>query len=321
MSAAGQPVNSILIVRLGAMGDIIHTLPAAASLRASFPSARIAWVVEPRWAPLLEENASLDRVIAFQRDGGGFRESVRRLRAEHYDVALDFQGLIKSAVVARLARASRVLGYGRGVAREGAATLLYSRTIGTQSAHVVDMRLDLAAAAGARDLVRAFPLPEGHPEGELPKGDFVLASPMAGWRSKQWPIEYYSAILERLRNELGMALVLNGPPSAEAALRGVPGAWAHVSGIPGLIHATRRATAVIGVDSGPLHLAAAMHKPGVAIFGPTDPVRNGPYCDSLQVLRAPDAPTTYKRGVEIDLSMRQVLPDLVFDALKAACLA
>jgi heptosyltransferase-1 len=118
-----------------------------------------------------------------------------------------------------------------------------------------------------------------------------------------------------------MALVLNGPPSAEAALRGVPGAWAHVSGIPGLIHATRRATAVIGVDSGPLHLAAAMHKPGVAIFGPTDPVRNGPYCDSLQVLRAPDAPTTYKRGVEIDLSMRQVLPDLVFDALKAACLA
>ena len=125
----------------------------------------------------------------------------------------------------------------------------------------------------------------------------------------------------RLRRDLGIPLVLNGPSAALAELSAVPDAVAHVSGIAGLIHATRRAAAVIGVDSGPLHIAAALHKPGVAIFGPTDPARNGPYCDSLQLLRAPDASTTYKRGDTPDRSMWQVLPDLVFDALKAGCLA
>jgi heptosyltransferase-1 len=321
MSAAGKPVSRILIVRLGAMGDIIHTLPAAASLRASFPNARITWVLEPRWMPLLEENPSLDRVVAFRSDRRGLIASLRELRSEPYDLAVDFQGLIKSAVVARLAHAKRLVGFRRGIAREGPATLFYSEKADSRSAHTVDMRLDLAAAAGASTLVRTFPLPEGRPEGNLPAGEFVLASPLAGWRSKQWPIEHYRELSTRLRRDLGIPLVLNGPPAAQVELGAVPDAIPHVSGISGLIYATRRAAAVIGVDSGPLHIAAALHKPGVAIFGPTDPVRNGPYCDSLQLLRAPDAVTTYKRGATPDASMRQVRPDLVFDALKAACLA
>ncbi len=302
------------------MGDIIHTLPAAASLRASFPQARISWVVEPRWVPLLEDNPFLDRVIPFDRRGRLW-ESARAVRAEEYDLAIDFQGLIKSALVARLSRARRVVGFRRGLAREAPATLLYTEKVSSRSTHTVDMRLDLAAAAGAANLVRAFPLPEGRPEGELPEGDFVLAAPLAGWRSKQWPIEHYRQLAVRVRRDLGMPLVLNGPPGALAELNSVPGAIAHLSGISGLIYATRRAVAVIGVDSGPLHLAAALHKPGVAIFGPTDPARNGPYCDSLQVLRAPEAVTSYKRGDAPDRWMWQVLPDLVFDALKAGCLA
>jgi heptosyltransferase-1 len=321
MSEAGKSVSRILIVRLGAMGDIIHTLPAAASLRASFPRARITWVVEPQWMPLLQDNPSLDRVVAFHRDRPGFMSSVRSLRSEPYDLALDFQGLIKSAAVGCLARPSRLLGYRRGIAREGAAAWLYSETIDTRSTHVVEMRLDLAAAAGASNMVRAFALPEGRPEGNLPAGDYVLASPLAGWRSKQWPMEHYRDLAVRLRRDLGIPLVLNGPPAALAELSTVADAIPHVCGIAGLIHATRRAAAVIGVDSGPLHIAAALHKPGVAIFGPTDPARNGPYCDSLQVLRAPDAVTTYKRGDAPDRSMWQVPPDLVFDALKAGCLA
>lgn len=319
MYAAGQPVNRILIVRLGAMGDIIHTLPAAASLRASFPEARISWVVEPRWAPLLEANPSIDRAVFFQRDRAGILESLRKLRAETYDLAIDFQGLIKSAVAARLARPGHVIGYGRGAAREAAATLFYNECIETRAAHVVDMRLDLAAAAGAQIVSRTFPLPQGRLEGELPEGDFILASPFAGWGSKQWPMDHYRALAGRLRRELGFPLVLNGPPAALAQLQSVTEAIPHVSGIPGLIYATRRAAAVLGVDSGPLHLAAALDKPGVAIFGPTDPARNGPYCDTLQVLRSPDAITSYKRGEAPAASMWQVQPDLVFDALKAAC--
>jgi heptosyltransferase-1 len=316
-----EAFRRILIVRLGAMGDIIHTLPAASSLRASFPDARISWAVEPRWTPLLEDNPHIDRVVVVRRDAGHLFESLRKLRAERYDLAIDFQGLIKSAIVGRLSGAARLIGYVRREARERAATFFYSKTVETHAGHVVDKRLDLARAAGASKIVRIFPLPRGHAEGELPAGDFVLASPLAGWGSKHWPREYYLDLAARLREGLGIPLVVNGPPNAADELREISGAIPHVSGIAGLIHATRRATAVVGVDSGPLHLAAALKKPGVAIFGPTDPGRNGPYGDSLCTLRAPGAETTYQRGRAPADSMWRVEPALVFDALKAARMA
>ena len=319
MSEAGKSASRILIVRLGAMGDIIHTLPAGASLRASFPEARITWVVEPQWAPLLEGNPFLDRVLAFRRER--LLESLRALREETYDLAVDFQGLVKSAVVAKLARPARLVGFRRGIARETPAAMFYTEQADTRSVHMVDMRLDLAAAAGAKTLVRTFPLPEGHAEGDLPQGDFVLASPLAGWSSKQWPMEHYRDLAARLRRDLNIPLVLNGPPAALEELSQVGDAVAHISGIAGLIDATRRAAAVIGVDSGPLHVAAALHKPGVAIYGPTDPALNGPYGDSMQILRAPGAVTSYKRGAAPDRSMWEVQPDLVFHALKAGCFA
>jgi heptosyltransferase-1 len=111
-------------------------------------------------------------------------------------------------------------------------------------------------------------------------------------------------------------LVLNGPPSAEQLLRSVPDTLTHVSSIAGLIHATRRAAAIIGVDSGPMHLAAALGKPGVAIFGPTDPARNGPYGGAFRVLRSPRAVTTYKRRSHADGSMREITPEQVCRALE-----
>jgi heptosyltransferase-1 len=113
-----------------------------------------------------------------------------------------------------------------------------------------------------------------------------------------------------------MPLVLN-VPSLDTK---VAGAHMHVSGLDGLIHATRRASAVVGVDSGPLHLAAALEKPGVAIFGPTDPERNGPYGDTLTVLRNPQAITSYKRRPEIDSCMRAISVDQVFETLRAQLL-
>ena len=125
-----------------------------------------------------------------------------------------------------------------------------------------------------------FPSPKARRKAHLPDGKFVLASPLAGWGSKQWPLEFY----EELARRLDLPLVVNGPPEAAATLARIRGAHVHLSGIRGLIHATRRAHAVIGVDSGPMHLAAALAKPGVAIFGPTDPARNGPYGGSLRVV-------------------------------------
>jgi heptosyltransferase-1 len=298
------------------MGDVIHALPAVASLKHSFPGAHLTWVVEPRWAPLLEDNPFVDRVVLLRRKTArGLLDSWRELRSENYDLAVDFQGLLKSALTAACARPQRIFGFDPSQLRERAAALFYSvKTLAT-SAHVVDRNLELAAAAGATGLLRAFPLPPGAPEGDLPPGDFVLASPLAGWRSKQWPPEHYAGLAAQLRRELHLPLVMNLP--AAAPMR-IEGAVPHVSGLPGLIHATRRAAAVVGVDSGPMHLAAALGRPGVAIFGPTDPARNGPDGGSLRVLRDPSAITTYKRGDAIDDSMWRITPGEVFEALRSA---
>jgi heptosyltransferase-1 len=295
------------------MGDIIHALPGAASLKHSFPGARITWVVEPQWVPLLEGSGFVDRIVIFRRDApGSWGRTKDDLRREHYDLAVDFQGLTKSALIAHLARPERIAGFGSGVVRERLAGLFYSTRVQSGAVHVVDQALDLAAGAGASNLVRVFPLPSGSPEGRLPGTPFALASPLAGWASKQWPLEYYGRLAAMLREKLGLPLVLNGAPGTVPA---VAGTLAHESGIAGLIDATRRAAVVIGVDSGPLHLAAALNKSGVAIFGPTNPVRNGPYGGDFEVFRTPGAATTHRRGTTIAASMRAITPEQVFAAL------
>jgi heptosyltransferase I len=301
----------ILVVRLGAMGDVIHALPAVASLKRSLPHASITWIVEPRWAPLLEGNPYLEQVILFDRSRmSALRTSLRNLRSQHFDFAVDFQGLIKSAVLISLARADRIYGFDNRAAREFAASWFYSHRVARRNYHAVERNLDLAAGAGATSLFKEFSLPAGAPEGTLPQQPFVLASPLAGWGAKQWPIEYYSKLGERLQGETGMQLVLNGAERIEA-----PNTLPHVSTLAGLIDATRRAHSVVGVDSGPLHLAAALGKPGVAIYGPTEPARHGPYGESFTVLRSAGAVISYKRTSEAAASMREITPDMVFAAL------
>src|SRR5207248_10459795 len=136
------------------MGDIIHALPGAASLKHSFPGARVSWVVEPQWAPLLKGNGFVDRIVVFRRDDPrSWRRTKIELRAEHYDLAVDFQGLTKSALIAHFARPERIAGFGSGVVRERPAGLFYSTRVQSASVHVVDQALDLAAGAGASNLV------------------------------------------------------------------------------------------------------------------------------------------------------------------------
>jgi heptosyltransferase-1 len=317
MSSNGNPGSPrILLVRLSAMGDVIHALPAAATLKNSFPGCRLTWVIEPKWAVLLEGNPHVDRIVHLDRSSlHGIAACWREVRRETYDFAIDLQGLIKSSLVVAAARAGAAFGFDPSQLREKAAGFFYSKQVKTRAAHVVDQNLEVAAAAGALLPLRVFPLPEGRPEGKLPRGEFVLASPLAGWGSKQWPMEHYRTLAGALARDLGVPLVLNLAPGAETPE--CPGALVHRSSIAGLIDATRRATAVVGVDSGPLHIAAALGKPGVAIFGPTDPARNGPYGDSLRVLRSEAAATTYRRGAEIDASMRSISPERVMDILKA----
>lgn len=320
MYNAGTVASSgtrILVVRLGAMGDIIHALPAVASLKHSFPGSTLTWVVETKWAPLLEGNPFVDRIVWLRRGGPGpIWRSCRELRCQGYDFAVDFQGLIKSALVASIARPDRIFGFHQGQVRERPAALFYSNKVRSSSTHKVEQNLDLAVAAGAAGLLRTFAIPAGTPAAGLPTGDFVLASPLAGWRAKQWPIEFYEMLGRRLEQECGVPLILNGAPDAAQTLADVSTAAPSITDVAGLIDATRRAAAVVGVDSGPLHLAAALGKPGVAIFGPTDPAANGPYGDTFTVLRSPGAVTSYKRLSAIDASMREITPDQVLSALK-----
>jgi heptosyltransferase-1 len=312
----GRP--RILVVRLGAMGDVIHALPAVATLKHCFPQAHLAWVIEPRWAPLLAGNPFVDEVILFDRRlPAGLLATGRRLRAGRFDTVVDFQGLIKSALLAALARPERIFGFHQSQVRERLAALVYSHRTRARSSHVVDRNLELAAAAGASRPLIAFPLPPGAPEATLPEGEFVLASPLGGWAAKRWPLEYYGDLARLVRRELGLPVVLNGPPGQADAFRSLPETFVHASGLDGLIYATRRATAVVGIDSGPMHVAAALGKPGVAIFGPTDPARNGPYGGTLTVLRSPAARTSYQRRNRIDESMTAITPEAVFEHLKA----
>ena len=308
-----SPVKTILVVRLGAMGDIIHALPAVLSLKRSFPAARITWIVEAKWCPLLDGSGLVDRIVRFHRhEPGSWMATRKELRTESYDLAVDFQGLIKSALIAWLARPGRIVGY--AAPREKPAGLFYSTHVTPRSQHVVDQAVDLVRAAGASNIHPDFPLPPGTPEGNLPAGPFVLASPLAGWTSKQWPLLYYEKLAAGLGQSFGLPLVLNGAPGTVPT---VAGTLRHESGIAGLINATRRASLVIGVDSGPLHLAAALGKPGVAIFGPTDPLRNGPFGVTMEVFRQPGAATTYRRGTEIDPSMRAITPEMIMPAIAA----
>jgi heptosyltransferase-1 len=301
----------ILVVRLGSMGDVIHALPAVASLKHSFPHSRLSWVIKPRWAPLLEGNPFVDEVIPFQRSAREILATRRHLRRERFELAVDLQGLIQSALVAASARADKIVGLARSQARESFAAMFYSTAVRTAAVHRVDRYLELVAAAGASSLLRTFPLPPGKPEGTLPDGPFVLACPLAGWGAKQWPLEHYTELAGRLN----IPLVVNGPPDAAEILGSIGGAQIHLSGLGGLIDATRRAQAIVGVDSGPVHLAAALGKPGVAIYGPTDPASHGPYGGTLHVLRSSSAVTSYKRRAADPGSMRAVSPAEVIEVL------
>ena len=306
---------AVLVIRLGAMGDIIHALPAVASLKQSFPEHRLYWAVAAKWMPLLEGNPFVDVIVPVSRHGlFSLKASWQRLRVIRPQRAVDFQGLIQSALVGRIARPGAFFGFANGAVRERPAALLYSHRLMPNSVHVVEKNLELAQSAGAASITHRAFIPEGREEGDLPRGPFVLASPFAGWISKQWPIESYNSLGQRLRRE-GLQLVANVPAERANELTQFEHVHVHVSALAGLIAATRRAVAVVGVDSGPLHLAAALHKPGVALFGPTDPARNGPYGESMNILRAEGFETTYKRDGEIHPSMRALYVDDVAERL------
>lgn len=323
---------SFLIVRLGSLGDIVHTLPAAAALRASFPQARIDWVVESKWLPLLAGNPDVNQAIPLDRSSwSALRARVGRLRAARYDCVLDFQGLYKSAVLARLTGAPKRIGWDRRYAREGGAALFYTHPVVPTAAHVVDQNLELAQSAGARRGAVRFPLPAcTQADREFDQylaaqnlRDYFVLSPDGGWRAKCWPPERYGELHRRLAERLSLRGVVNYGPGEESlaeAVRSAAGQPEPVlfsASLDGLLALLRGAKFFVGGDTGPLHLAVALGTPVIGLYGPTDPARNGPYSKSDVVIRnaGPDE-TTYRRGDDYSPSMLSITVGQVAAAIK-----
>ena len=295
---------NILIVRLGALGDIVHAVPAAAALRQAFPDAGIDWLVEARHQSMVELVTVVDRAIALERPSlAGWIDVVRRMRHGRYDVAIDFQGLMKSAVLARASGAARVIGFSIWHLREKGARPFYSETFRDtpveRAAHVVRKNLSLLRGLGVEDTTINFPL-AGVDSAALEEvrqtlGEqrpFVLINPGAAWPNKRWPPERFGEVAAFLRDIRDLpSLVLWGPGEeglAGAVVEASSGAarLAPPTRLADLLALSRAASLMVSGDTGPLHIAAAVGTPTVSLFGPTDPQRNGPWrADDMAVSR------------------------------------
>ncbi len=286
--------RSILIVRLGALGDIVHALPAAASMRAAWPDARIDWLVDARYAPLLALVPIVDRAVVVGEPGGSpVLGAIRTLRRARYDAAIDLQGLLKSAAFARFSGARRVLGFEAPQLRERAAAVFYTTRVRADvGGHVIRKNLSVVQALGASVERLEYPLgapASGAPDearrllGLAPGQPFAILNPGAGWPNKQWPAERFGAVAAHLLRRHGLAsLVLWGPAERgladrAAASSGGAARTAPATTIADVLALARAAALVVAGDTGPMQLAAAAGAPIVGVFGPTNPVRNGPW--------------------------------------------
>jgi heptosyltransferase I len=348
----------LLVVRLGAMGDILHALPAVTALRQAHPGWQIDWVVEPGWAPLLTaqpnpgsgagrspqqplvDGIHLAPVKAWARSplSGKTRREINQLRktlrAGGYDAVLDFQGAVRSALIGRLTGCRRVIG--EAVPREPAAKWLFTERVETHGAHVIEQDVEVASAVAGDLLGPVQPLLPVDPAAEAwcdqllegcaspatphaPALQIVLLNPGAGWGAKRWPVERYAAVAAGLA-ERGFCTVVNAGPGeedlAETIRRQSGGTALTVAcSLSRLIALTRRVCLAIAGDTGPLHLACALSKPVVGIFGPTDPARNGPFGTRFRVLRSPDSRRDHSRREEPEAGLLTIHPE---DVLKAA---
>jgi heptosyltransferase I len=301
---------NILVVRLGALGDIVHTVPAVAALRRAFPDARLDWVVDARHGAFAELVRGVDRLVRLSgSSAAAWLAAVRTLRAGRYDVALDFQGLLKSAVLARASGARRVIGFSVWHLREKGARPFYSEVAADpERPHVIHKNLRLLTTVGVNSDAVEFPLehrPSAAAERVLVEAGGVpvaLVNPGAAWPNKRWPAERFAEVCAFLREVRGMQpYVLWGPDERELAetvveaSRGVARLSPPTS-TADLLALSRTAALMVSGDTGPLHIAAAAGTPVVAIFGPTDPARNGPWAPGdLTVSRYEACGCSYQR--------------------------
>ena len=323
------------MVRLSSIGDVVHTLPCLAALHAHQWQA--GWVVEPASRPLLTGHPLLTHVAAApEARGHGIKQALttgRELRRQGYDVALDFQGLWKSAAWARLSGAGRVVGFDRPWRREGLSAMLLREKaeLDVDAPHVIDKNLALLGTLGIEAVgSREFPLPPAAREaeemerrlGELDAATFAILNPGGGWASKLWKAERYGEIAEGLRVRGLSSLVTWGPGEEGLADRVVDASRGSAikcfpTTLLDYVELARRARLVVAADTGPLHLACAVGTPVVGLFGPTDPARNGPFASAdIVVRRTPLCAPCHRRKCNLHEGvMDAVTPEEVLRAI------
>jgi lipopolysaccharide heptosyltransferase I len=328
------PQPRFLVIRLSSIGDIVHALPAVAALGQSFPRAKIHWLIENRFASLLAGNPYVHRIIPLDTlswrgslpPASVVEDIVRTLiglRGGGYEAVVDFQGLWKSALIALFTGAKARVGLASPWLREPGAAVLYTERVSAVGRHhVVEESLVLVEYLGARVGLWQFPLPRT-PEADqyvddqlarLEARDFIIINPGGGWKAKRWSPENYALLLRHLESRFSEKILLTGSPEENELISGILSragtkrAFCFPSTLVQFIALARRAKLVLGGDTGPLHLAAAVGTPLVAIHGPTDPARNGPFnkADIALYNQAPvnhsrrDANAPYIEGISVE---------------------
>ena len=322
----------ILIVRLGSLGDIVHTIPAQQQIAEHFPHAQIHWLAEPPYQSLLRQVPGIFRLWAadtkkWRRKWPTLRELpslVASLRRESFDIALDFQGLVKSAILARLSGARQVVGFPPQELREPSAAWLYTDTIQTRRLrgncrrHVIELNLELACflgcSNGASALIHlAIPTEATHfvvtRLQTLRIRRPIILNLGAGQPEKQWPARHYANLFLKIRKQLRLAVLFTYGPEEKSLVEEVKQVIQPlpVPTLPTdmleLAALCRQARLLVGTDTGPLHLAVALGTPTVALMGPKPSWRNGPFQENDEVV-------TSQASSFVDVS-----PDEVFDAV------
>ena len=326
-----MPEPRFLVVRLGSLGDIVHTFPAVSGLRDTFPDAEIVWLTHPRWKLLVESSRLASEVWATEtRSIRSLRRIIEALRTTRWDAAIDYQGLWKSAALPFFGGIKRRIGFSSETIREFGVPVLYTDRVDCTAIHIADQNGELSLRAGARQPVSPFTLHVPQVDlcgirdhlNQLGLSRYIVLSPGGGWRSKCWPPERFGQLCKLIRDSLDLRCVVNFGPGEDDLALAVRECSGDAEPVPyngplgPLMALLRNAACIVGGDTGPLHLAIALGTPAVAIFGPTDPARNGPYHTNDIVLRAPDVITTHSRNEQTHPSLLQVQVSEVFDSVR-----
>ena len=339
----------ILIIKLSAIGDVIHTLPALNAIRNSFPDARITWLVEEAAAGFVENHEALDRVIVSKRKKWGKNllspfclstikeifSFIKELRDSKYDLVIDFQGLLKSGVLAGLCRSKRKIGYDQGMEHMEYSYLFLNERIPPvdMNNHAIIRSMMLIKVLGvitdkiiynlpvfetnrkmADDLISRSGLKKIKP--------LVAINPMAKWETKLWNNIKFAKLADLLIEKLGAGIIFTGSRQDQKTIQDIifhmQGNAANLAGatsLKTLAGLYEKTDFVISTDTGPMHLAAAMGTPVVALFGPTAPWRTGPFGLGHQVIRAGlECSPCFKRQCKTIECMQKISVEQVFES-------